>query len=142
MVDSAGTNGYHLGSSPDGRAIAAAAKRRYDLNGHRARKIEPTDFTDFDRVLAMDNTNLAYLQNKCPPALRSKLGLLMDFAPAASYREVPDPYYGGHEGFELVLDLVEEGAEGLLDQLRQELGHWHAGWRTTVLAWLQCVRGF
>ncbi|MSQ60764.1 MAG: low molecular weight phosphotyrosine protein phosphatase [Betaproteobacteria bacterium] len=121
-IDSAGTHRYHLGAAPDARAIAAAAKRRYDLNGLKARRIRDEDFAGFDYLLAMDRTNLDYLTEKCPPGHRAKLGLLLDYAPAALYREVPDPYYGRAEGFELVLDLVEQGAEGLLEHLRNKNG--------------------
>lgn len=122
-ADSAGTNGYHIGSKADGRAIDAAAKRRYDLNAHRARKVESDDFADFDLIVAMDQRNMTYLRGKCPETHAGKLRMLMDFAPKSEYREVPDPYYGSQSGFELVLDLVEEGAEGLLMELRQSLGY-------------------
>lgn len=121
-VDSAGTHGYHEGASPDPRSVSSAAKRRYDLSNLRARRIGVPDFAKFDYVLAMDRSNLEYLQGKCPDIHRGKLALLLDYAPSAQYREVPDPYYGGPEGFELVLDLVEAGAEGLLDHLRQKHG--------------------
>ncbi|MFN0316855.1 MAG: low molecular weight protein-tyrosine-phosphatase [Burkholderiales bacterium] len=121
-IDSAGTHGYHLGSPPDARAIAAAAKRRYDLNGLKARRIRDEDFAEFHYLLAMDRTNLDYLMEKCPPGHRPKLGLFLDYAPEAPYREVPDPYYGRAEVFELVLDLAEQGAEGLLDHLRLTKG--------------------
>lgn len=122
QADSAGTNGYHLGSTADGRAIDAAARRRYDIRSHRARKVAAADFEAFDLIVAMDNKNMSYLREKCPRLYQDKLKLMMDFAPRSEYREVPDPYYGGSPGFELVLDLVEEGSEGLLDELRQSLG--------------------
>ncbi len=121
-IDSAGTHGYHLGAPPDARSIAVAAKRRYDLNGLKARRVREADFAGFDYLLAMDRNNLNYLTEKCPPGHRSKVRLFLDYAPEAPHREVPDPYYGGAEGFELVLDLVEQGAEGLLDHLRREMG--------------------
>lgn len=121
-IDSAGTHGYHLGSPPDARTVAAAAKRRYDLNGLKARRVREADFADFDYLLAMDRANLDYLTEKCPPGHHGKLRLFLDYAPEAVHREVPDPYYGGIEGFELVLDLVEQASEGLLDHLRQENG--------------------
>ncbi len=121
-VDSAGTHSERVGSPPDSRSISAAAKRRYDLRGLKARRVDQSDFEASHYVLAMDRVNLNYLQEKCPQGDRAKLGLLLDYAPKAKYREVPDPYYGGPEGFELVLDLVEQGSEGLLDHLRQKLG--------------------
>ncbi len=121
-IDSAGTHGYHLGSPPDARCLAVAAKRRYDLTGIRARRVRDADFAEFDYLLAMDRTNLDYLTEKCPPGHRGKLRLFLDYAPEAVHREVPDPYYGGIEGFELVLDLIEQASEGLLHHLRQENG--------------------
>lgn len=121
-VDSAGTNGYHDGAPPDPRSVSAAARRGYDLSKLRARRVIDVDFARFDYLLAMDRTNLEYLQKKCPEAHLPKLRLLLDYAPSATHREVPDPYYGGPEGFEVVLDLVEEGAEGLLDHLREAHG--------------------
>jgi protein-tyrosine phosphatase len=121
-IDSAGTHGYHVGSAPDPRAVAAAARRRYDLNGLKARRVRDADFGEFQHLLAMDQTNLDHLLEQCPLIHRGKLSLFLDYAPRAKYREVPDPYYGGAEGFELVLDLIEQASEGLLDHLRQELG--------------------
>ena len=116
-VDSAGTHAYHEGESPDPRVRKAAAKRRYDLSGLRARRLEEEDFRRFDRVLAMDKQNLAFMRRCCPPEHQHKLGLFLDFATESSHDEIPDPYYGGEEGFEVVLDLCEQAAEGLLATL-------------------------
>lgn len=116
-VDSAGTHGYHTGSPPDERSIAAARRRGYDLSSLRARVVETGDFRLFDLVVAMDEEVYARLQGLVPPTEEARLALFMDFAPGLGRRDVPDPYYGGPAGFEEVLDLVEEGARGLLASL-------------------------
>ena len=118
-VDSAGTHGYHVGEAPDARAIAAARRRGYEMQDLRARQVELEDFERFDLLLAMDEDNLAFLRRIAPAAHRSRARLLLEFAPGAGRRDVPDPYYGGEAGFEQVLDLVEEAARGLLDELRR-----------------------
>jgi protein-tyrosine phosphatase len=117
-VDSAGTAGYHLGDPPDARSRAAAKRRGYDLEGHRGRQVEAADFERFDLLLAMDAANLADLRALAPPGLESRARLFLDFAPGVPLREVPDPYYGGPEAFETVLDLAEHGARGLIDHLQ------------------------
>lgn len=116
-IDSAGTHGYHIGKPPDPRTQEAAAKRGLDLSGLRARRVAPSDFDRFDLVLAMDRDNLALLKEACPPEHRGKLGLFLDYAANFDEDEVPDPYYGGAQGFEHVLDLVEDGARGLIAKL-------------------------
>jgi protein-tyrosine phosphatase len=121
IADSAGTLDYHAGEPPDPRAQAAARKRKYDLSRLRARLVRPEDFSEFHHVLAMDTGHLADLRRLSPVEHRHKVRLFLDFAPHLEHREVPDPYYGTAEGFELVLDLVEEAASGLLDHLRREL---------------------
>jgi protein-tyrosine phosphatase len=118
-VDSAGTAGYHGGEPPDPRMRAAAARRGYDLNTLRARIVEPRDFERFDLILAMDRENLAVLQRRAPESGRERVRLFLEFAPHGERDEVPDPYYGGPNGFEEVLDLVEAAARGLLSYLRQ-----------------------
>jgi protein-tyrosine phosphatase len=119
QVDSAGTHAYHLGKPPDARAIQAAAGRGIDLTRQRARRVEVDDFTHFDYVLAMDHDNREELLAICPPAQRDKIRLFLEFTDAPAGAEVPDPYYGGALGFERVLDLVEEGARGLLEEIRR-----------------------
>lgn len=114
IVDSAGTHDYHVGDAPDPRSQAAAARRGYDLSGLRARQIVRDDFRTFDYVLAMDEVNLGLLQQQCPDDCRERLKLFLEFADDGALREVPDPYYGGAQGFEQVLDLVEHAAHGLL----------------------------
>ena len=121
QIDSAGTHDYHTGSPPDARAQLHAARRGYDLSAQRARQVGLSDFTDSDLVLVMDRANLAALNRVCPPAHRHKLKLLLTYAPEFEEDEVPDPYSGGDQGFERVLDLVEVAARGLLRELRREL---------------------
>lgn len=121
MVDSAGTGAWHIGKTPDSRTIAAARTRGYDLSVLRARQVTARDFDEFDYVLAMDEANLADLQQLKPAHFTGHLGLFLEFGARGDYREVPDPYYGGSDGFELVLDLVEDAAQGLLKHIRQRL---------------------
>lgn len=116
-VDSAGTHGYHRGDPPDERSIVAARRRGYDLSPLRARVVETADFRRFDLVLAMDTEVLEWLRSIAPREHAGRLKLFLEFAPALGRRDVPDPYYGGSAGFEEVLDLVEEGARGLLAAL-------------------------
>ena len=118
-VESAGTAGYHLGEPPDPRSCAAAARRGYDMRALRARIVEPGDFERFDLILAMDEENLRVLRRRAPTVAHERLRLFLEFAPAGAPQEVPDPYYGGPNGFEEVLDLAETAARGLLDHLRQ-----------------------
>jgi len=123
-LDSAGTHGYHVGQPPDRRAVDAARRRGVDLSAIRSRMVAEEDFEAFDLILAMDRDNLAHLEYLCPPDLQHRLGLFMAFASAADTDEVPDPYYGGLSGFDQVLDLVEEAADGLIDEIirRQRSG--------------------
>lgn len=121
MVDSAGTGAWHIGKAPDSRTVAAARTRGYDLSVLRARQVTARDFDEFDYVLAMDEANLSDLQQLKPAHFTGHLGLFLEFGARGDYREVPDPYYGGRDGFELVLDLVEDAAQGLLKHIRQRL---------------------
>lgn len=118
ITDSAGTHDYHVGAAPDARAQAAAARRGYDLSGLRARQVEPGDFSRYDYVLAMDNNNLSLLRRSCPAHYRERLQLFLEYAQDVDLREVPDPYYGGEQCFEAVLDLAENAAAGLLRHIR------------------------
>jgi protein-tyrosine phosphatase len=116
-VDSCGTGDWHIDRPADRRTVAAALERGYDLAALRARQIAPVDFEHFDYILAMDAENLHNLQRLRPTDFRGELALLLDYAEGVDAREVPDPYYGGPEGFSHVLDLVENAAEGLLRHL-------------------------
>jgi protein-tyrosine phosphatase len=118
-IESAGTHDYHVGEPPDPRTQSAAAGRGYDLSAQRARRVERKDFGEFDYVLAMDESHLQLLGRLCPPQHAHKLKLFMEFGGNPAMHEVPDPYYGGREGFELVLDLVEQASWGLLNHLRE-----------------------
>ena len=125
-VDSAGTHSSHLGCPPDDRSQSHAHRRGYKLDHLRARQVQPDDFHQFDLILAMDWANLASLQKICPSLDgQTKLRRLTEFLPARSPllgREVVgDPYYGGPDGFEAVLDLVESACEGLVAHLHQRL---------------------
>ena len=117
QIDSCGTGDWHIGHAPDRRATAEAAKRGYDLSHLRARQVQVRDFADFDYILAMDNQNLADLKAMCPADFSGHLGLFQPFDPQAALQEVPDPYYGGDEGFTQVLDMVEAASEGLLREI-------------------------
>ncbi len=122
QVDSAGTHAYHVGDAPDERACLAAGKRGIDLRILRARRVHVRDFEKFDYVLVMDRINYRDLQELCPPEHTHKVRLLMEFAPHLKQADVPDPYYGGLSGFERVIDMVEEAARGLLEEIRRREG--------------------
>lgn len=121
VVDSAGTIGYHVGQPPDSRATEAAARRGIDLSGQSARRVRDADFRDFDYVLAMDRENHADLIARCPAGEAHKVSLFLGFAPELGLDDVPDPYYGRSDGFEYVLDLIDEAARGLLEDIRPRL---------------------
>jgi protein-tyrosine phosphatase len=114
-VESAGTHDYHAGEAPDARAQRHAHQRGYDLSALRARQVRRRDFGEFDCIVAMDRGHLEILQDNCPPEHRSKLRMLVHG------RDVPDPYYGGPEGFERVLDLIEAGCLALLSEVRDKM---------------------
>lgn len=116
-IDSAGTHGYHQGSPPDARAQAAAARRGVDISALAARRVAAEDFERFDYIIAMDVENLEFLQDLSGTEHLDKIRLLLDFSPTRTGGEVPDPYYGGPKGFERVLDLIEEAADQLLEDV-------------------------
>jgi protein-tyrosine phosphatase len=120
LVDSAGTGDWHIGKAPDPRASEAAMSRNHDLSHLRARQVRPEDFLEFDYILAMDKQNLLDLRALALPEFKGHLGLFLDYA-QGDLDEVPDPYSGGREGFDEVLDLVENTAQGLLSYLREQL---------------------
>ena len=119
-IDSAGTHDYHIGDPPDARAQRAAQQRGYDMSRLRGRQVCEEDFRRFDYVLAMDSSNLAILQRIIPPGNVTQPQLFLEYARHHGEREVPDPYYGGADGFERVLDMVEDAAQGLLEQIRRQ----------------------
>lgn len=116
-VDSAGTHGWHAGEPPDARAQAHGARRGYDLAPLRARRVQAADFERFDLILAMDRDNLANLLAARPAGVETRVELLLRYASRHAVDEVPDPYYGAADGFERVLDLVEDACDGLLTHL-------------------------
>ena len=118
-VDSAGTAGYHVGAKPDPRARQEARSRGYDLEHLRARQLEPEDFLEFDYILTMDDANYRNAERIRPADSRAELLRYLDFAPQFDDHEVPDPYYGGDDGFVHVMDLVEAAADGLLEHIRE-----------------------
>lgn len=121
-VDSAGTSNWHIGKAPDARSQQAAAKRGYDLSLLRARQVAPSDFTEFDYVLAMDYDNLSDLKAIKPAQARTEPQLFLKTFGSDEYSsEVPDPYYGGDQGFEKVLDMLEDACTNLLADIRQKL---------------------
>jgi protein-tyrosine phosphatase len=119
-IDSCGTAGWHQGKAPDARSQAAAASRGIDISGLRARQFQPSDLAGFDYVLVMDQQNLADVQRVWERVGGTRPELFLRFGKAVT-REVPDPYYGGDQGFENVLDLIHEASEGLLAQLKESL---------------------
>jgi len=118
VVDSAGTADYHVDSPPDRRAISHGERRGLRMQHLRGRQVERADFDRFDWILAMDEDNLADLKRLRPAGSRARVALLMSFAPGAGSREVPDPYHGGADGFEHVLDLTSAAADGFIASLR------------------------
>ena len=120
-VDSAGTGAWHIGDQPDRRAQAAAKTRGYDLSTQRARQIKETDFWDFDYVIAMDSQNHSDLSMMAPTSVQDRIRMFLSFAADKGIRDVPDPYYGGPDGFDHVLDLVEAASLGLLQDIRKRL---------------------
>ncbi len=117
-IDSAGTVGAHVREKPDRRAQKVGVERGYSFDGIKARKVKVQDFEDFDLILAMDDANLEDLLELSPEHLQSKVMLFLDFSHNHEESEVPDPYYGGANGFRFVLDLVEDASDGLLAQLK------------------------
>ena len=115
--DSAGTAGYHIGDPPDARSQRAALARGYDLSTLRARQLQREDFSRFDLLLAMDEENLVQMRRLAPRGSADRARLFLSFAPDATHRFVPDPYYGDATGFDTVLDLAEHGVRGLLRSL-------------------------
>lgn len=118
-IESAGTGGWHAGDPPDPRMISAAGRRGYDLSHQRARKVEDADFFEFDYLLAMDLSNHTDLLELAPPNRECDIRLFLDFSDGDE-RETPDPYFGGDDGFDHVLKLIERGAAGFLDHLEDE----------------------
>ncbi len=127
VVDSAGTANWNIGKPPDPRTVEAARRRGIDLSRQRARQVTRRDLQVFDYVLTMDRENLKAIRNLATNDQHGHIGLLLDFAPHLGLKDVPDPYYGGPQEFENVLDLIEEAATGLLAQICAEFPQMRAG---------------
>jgi protein-tyrosine phosphatase len=117
QIDSAGTAGYHKGAQPDKRSQAVGEEKGYSFKGLKCRKVVEQDFEKFDYILGMDNENVANLLEACPEEFQHKVSLYLSFSQSEE-QEVPDPYYGGKGGFEYVLDLIEQGADGFIEHLK------------------------
>ena len=119
-VDSAGTHGYHVGEAPDPRTQQAATRRGYDLSMIHARQVAPHDFEYFDLILAMDRRNFESLRLICPSERIDRLRLFMSYSKNYDTDDVPDPYYGLGQGFDLVLSMIEDVAKSLIDVVRTD----------------------
>jgi protein-tyrosine phosphatase len=118
FIDSAGTHSYHVGGSPDSRSSQVALGRGVDIRKQKARKISKADCEKFDYIVVMDNDNHMHVKMMCPKQYHHKINKMMRFSPSSKYSEVPDPYYGGDQGFELVLDLLENASIGFLNHIK------------------------
>ena len=118
IIESAGTGAWHAGEPPDPRAIEHGERRGYDFTGQTARKVSSADFSQFEYVLAMDQSNLVDLRRICPPGYSGHLSRFLHFASNPNVKNVPDPYYGGTDGFEQVIDLIEQASDGLIKHLK------------------------
>ncbi|WP_416304931.1 low molecular weight protein-tyrosine-phosphatase [Neptunicella sp. SCSIO 80796] len=118
-TDCAGTQGFHKNAKPDERAVSAGMTRGYNFDGLFARRVVAEDFEKFDLILAMDHANFAELTDACPEIYRHKIKMFLSFSDCDE-EAVPDPYYGGAKGFEYVLDLIEDAADGLLEHIKAE----------------------
>lgn len=116
-LDSAGTGDWHVGKAPDPRAIAAAGKRDLDLSALRARQLAVHDFQTFDVVIVMDDQNLEDVMAICPSESLGKISKLSDYARDADISAIDDPYYGDDQGFDRMLDSLEDACAGLLERL-------------------------
>jgi len=121
-IDSAGTHSYHVGHAPDPRSVETAAKFDVEIGHLRARKVRGSDFDDFDLIIAMDRSNYADLQAIRPAGSKAGLKMMMRYHPKGHPEEVPDPYYGGINGFNYMCELLESATAGLLEEVKGRLG--------------------
>lgn len=121
-IDSAGTHGYHVGHSPDPRAVATAQNFDVDISGLRARRVSASDFDDYDLIIAMDRSNFEDLKASQPDGSKASLRMMMDFHPQAQPEDVPDPYYGAMDGFTYMCELLDAATRGLLKDVEGRLG--------------------
>ena len=113
-IDSAGTHAYHVGAAPDPRAQQAIRQRGVDISGLRGRRVDDVDFEHFDYILAMDGDNIDRLKKRAPVRHHDKIRLLLSFSRKFPNLDVVDPYYGGPQGFEENLDMIEDAMQGLI----------------------------
>lgn len=116
LIDSAGTGAWHVGSPPDPRSIEIAARNGIDISTQRARKVAPDDFERFDLILGMDSSNVADLRAHAPGLRSGRIHLFLDYA-GGHQRDIPDPYYGGPDGFAKVYRMIREASEAMLSKL-------------------------
>jgi protein-tyrosine phosphatase len=121
-IDSAGTHGYHVGHGPDPRAVDTAANFDVDIGHLRSRKVSTSDFHDYDLIVAMDRSNFEDLQRIQPADSKASLKMMMEYHPERRPAEVPDPYYGGMDGFKYMCQLLEAATQGLLEEAERRLG--------------------
>ena len=121
-IDSAGTHGYHVGHSPDPRAIATAKDFEVDIGHLRARRVSVSDFDDYDLIIAMDRSNYEDLKAIQPKDSKASLRMMMAFHPQAQPEDVPDPYYGGMDGFKYMCELLDAATRELLKDVEGRLG--------------------
>lgn len=119
--DSAGTHGYHIGHGPDGRSMQVALEKGIDMSELKARRITEQDFHDFDLILAMDSSHMDFMEQIAPQGCRAELAMFLDYLNDIQDKNVPDPYYGGHQGFVDVFNLIEDGVDGLFEYLHQKV---------------------
>lgn len=119
-IDSAGTIAHHQGEQADPRSRAAGESRGYSFKGQRARQVIERDFEHFDLLLAADLSNLADLRAQCPVQHVHKVQLMLSFIESDLEQEVPDPYYGAGNGFEVVLDLIEQSCDNLIEKINKD----------------------
>jgi len=119
-VDSAGTSAYHVGEPPDDRMSAVAQSRGVSMEGQRSRQVSDSDFAEFDLILAMDRSNLEDLRSRAPKGCRAEIRLMRSYDPSEG-EDVPDPYYGGEDGFQVVFEIVHRSCSALIDELLREV---------------------
>lgn len=120
IIDSAGTIGFHAGNPPDRRARATAKAAGIDISGQRSRKVQDSDFTEFDYILAMDDDNYRNLLDRCPPGYESRISMFLSHAPHLPIDEMPDPYYGHENQFDTCFAAAVDAAEGLLKLIKEK----------------------
>ena len=120
VIESAGTHDYHVGEAPDVRSTQAAAKRGFDISKNKGRQVARSDLDRFDYLIAMDRQNYSFLKSLSSADTKNKIYLFLDFSPEIELHDVPDPYFGGVDGFEHVLDIIENGSKNIIKSIRPD----------------------